>query len=90
MEPSLQSVIDVCRIALKEIDQSNIADKQLLIAVGNTGCGKSTMISSLVFGPEMLELKMKGSNGRRGGPRVIDQTEALKEKLKNEKLEGLF
>ena len=29
------------------------------MAIGNTGCGKSTMISSLVFGPEMHELTNK-------------------------------
>ena len=27
------------------------------MAVGNTGCGKSTMMTSLMFGPETLEVK---------------------------------
>ena len=29
----------------------------LIIAIGNTGCGKSTMITSLVNGPDSLEIR---------------------------------
>lgn len=28
-----------------------------IIALGNTGCGKSTMLTSLIYGPEALEVK---------------------------------
>ena len=28
----------------------------IILAVGNTGCGKSTMLTSLMYGPEALEL----------------------------------
>ena len=27
------------------------------MAVGNTGCGKSTMLTSLMYGPDALELR---------------------------------
>ena len=26
----------------------------LVVAIGNTGCGKSTMLSSVIFGPDSL------------------------------------
>lgn len=28
-----------------------------IIALGNTGCGKSTMFNSIIYGPECLQLK---------------------------------
>jgi len=34
-----------------------IKDQDLVIALGNTGCGKSTMLTSLLYGPEALEEK---------------------------------
>ena len=37
---------------LVDIDNAN-----LILAVGNTGCGKSTMMTSLMFGTEALEIK---------------------------------
>lgn len=39
----------------EQLDRTN--DQDLILAVGNTGCGKSTMLSSLIFGPENLEIK---------------------------------
>ena len=44
-----------------------------MIAIGNTGCGKSTMLSSLMFGPDKLEEK-ENKNGRK----VLDQKEGYK------------
>lgn len=32
-------------------------DADLILAIGSTGCGKSTMMTSLVFGPNALEIK---------------------------------
>ena len=37
---------------LNELNNSN-----LILAVGSTGCGKSTMLTSLMFGSDALELK---------------------------------
>lgn len=42
----------------KIFDLLNIfKDKNLILPIGYTGCGKSTLITSLVFGPESLEKK---------------------------------
>ena len=35
-----------------------IRGHHVILAVGNTGCGKSTMLTSLVFGPDSLEEKV--------------------------------
>ena len=29
-----------------------------VLAIGNTGCGKSTMLSALIYGPEQLEVQV--------------------------------
>lgn len=57
MEPTLENLIDVCQAVFANLE--HIRDCELIMAIGNTGCGKSTMISSLVFGPEMHELTNK-------------------------------
>jgi ABC-type dipeptide/oligopeptide/nickel transport system ATPase component len=36
-----------------------VQDKSLLLSIGNTGCGKSTMMTSLMFGTKALEVKNK-------------------------------
>ena len=33
-----------------------LQNKNIILAVGNTGCGKSTMLTSLMYGPESLEM----------------------------------
>lgn len=33
-----------------------VKDKDLVIALGNTDTGKSTMLSSLIYGPDKLEV----------------------------------
>ena len=38
-----------------------VQDKSLLLSIGNTGCGKSTMMTSLMFGTKALEVKNKQS-----------------------------
>lgn len=32
-------------------------DQDVVLAIGTTGCGKSTMLNSLIWGPESLEIK---------------------------------
>ena len=34
-----------------------VRDSQCIIALGNTGCGKSTMFNSLIYGSENLKIK---------------------------------
>ena len=36
---------------------SVVKDSPCIIALGNTGCGKSTMFNSLIYGPECLKKK---------------------------------
>ena len=44
---------------MKRIDK-NLKDKEGIIAVGNTGSGKSTMLNSLMHGPMALnEIKLE-------------------------------
>ena len=35
-------------------------DRDLVVAVGKTGCGKSTILQALIHGPNSLELKAIG------------------------------
>ena len=51
---SLENIVKVSEEAFKKI--SHLKNFDLLLALGNTGCGKSTMITSLVFGHENLEI----------------------------------
>lgn len=34
-----------------------VSDCNLILAIGNTGCGKSTMMTSIMFGTDSLEFK---------------------------------
>ena len=54
LELNLSNIVEVSKVAIDTI--SHLKDKELLVVVGNTGCGKSTMISSLAFGPQMHRL----------------------------------
>lgn len=45
----------VLKSLLKKIDLIQFKKKQAIIAVGNTGCGKSTMLNGLMYGPLELE-----------------------------------
>ena len=47
----LMECLDQCFKAL-----SKLQDYDLILAIGNTGSGKSTMLYSLVYGPDELEV----------------------------------
>lgn len=75
---TLDNVIKVCEVVLEKIKEQKIENETLLLAIGNTGCGKSTMISSLVFGPNRHELRDKlfdAVDGKKKKPKIkiIDQ-----------------
>jgi len=57
-EPNLYTVANVLQVAFQSLQA--IDGEDLLITLGNTGCGKSTMLSSLLFGPESLEVTKQG------------------------------
>jgi len=55
---NLPNIANVVREAFENLDA--IDDHDLILAIGNTGCGKSTMLSSVLFGTESLEIIKKG------------------------------
>lgn len=79
---SLDNITMVLREAYKTLADNQLSD--IVLAVGNTGCGKSTLFSALVFGPDALEekrieiprLKQDGTPyvNRRGEPQVQRRT----------------
>ena len=64
-------------IFLKKVQSyiEHLADENAVILFGNTGCGKSTLILSMVYGPSALE-EVYIDNGKR---KVI----SLKKEVKN-------
>lgn len=56
MSLSLDNLVSCLEQAFQEMKIERYANQNLVMAIGNTGCGKSTMLSSLLFGPESLKL----------------------------------
>ena len=50
---NIKTLKDCLAKAFKALDL--IKGHEMIVAIGNTGCGKSTMLTSLVFGPAALE-----------------------------------
>lgn len=55
MPMTLDNMVLVLEQAYRTLQHIN--DANLILAVGNTGCGKSTMMTSLMFGSDALEVK---------------------------------
>ena len=55
MALSLDNMCLILEQAFKTL--MNIDNANLILAIGNTGCGKSTMMTSLMFGSDALEIK---------------------------------
>ena len=55
MKLTLDNLVKCLERAFNEIKIEQYANQNLVMAIGNTGCGKSTMLSSLLFGPESLK-----------------------------------
>ena len=55
---TLENLMNVLKQAYEYLDNvglsKNASQNNLIVAIGNTGCGKSTMLTSLVYGPESL------------------------------------
>lgn len=94
LQPSLENIVNVTEAAFKKI--SHLKNHEQLLVLGNTGCGKSTMITSLVFGTDKLqivkipEVKMVRGKEKKFYKNNIDQTEGFKEFLLKEQIKGLF
>lgn len=52
---NLKNIVSACREVFDQVEKAD--DKEIIIALGNPGSGKSTMVSSLVYGPHSLERK---------------------------------
>lgn len=60
---NLRSIFEVLSRAFDEFDKNNSfsmldKDDQVVLTYGMTGSGKSTLINSLLFGPESLQFKL--------------------------------
>ena len=53
LRKSIGNIAEVLNAALTKFEEVN--EKNVILAVGNTGSGKSTMLTSLIYGTEMLE-----------------------------------
>ena len=69
---NLNDMVDCLRSAKEHLEF--LQDGVVVLVLGNTGCGKSTMLSSLVYGPQNLVLKPDPKNNKR---KVIDKDKGL-------------
>ena len=51
----LSNIVIVLKEVFNRMDVKDLRERDLILAIGNTGSGKSTMFSSLVFGPDHLQ-----------------------------------
>lgn len=52
---TLKNVVNACKEVFPAIEKAD--DKEIVVALGNPGCGKSALFTSLVHGPSSLERK---------------------------------
>lgn len=71
---TMENVFDM----LQDRGFASLKDKTVVIALGSTGVGKSTMLNSLTFGPQALEMKKIEKP-------ATSQTGSKKKKNKNSK-----
>lgn len=74
MKCDLKSIYDVCNAAFGTLGAAK--DANLVVAIGNTGCGKSTMLSSIIYGTEGLEYKQ-----------ITEEVKIMKKNFKTKKME---
>ena len=73
----------ILKQAFKKLSQAK--DKEIVVAIGNSAAGKSTMLTSLIYGPQSLKLtviteKKMGPGGKEieRKEEVIDWTDGFK------------
>ena len=69
MKTSLLNLVVVIHEISQKLPQAK--DQDVVLAIGSTGCGKSTMLNAILWGPESLsvqkidvELRDRGGNTR--------------------------
>lgn len=55
MDMNLDNLRKVLEEAFRSFNQANLDD--IVMAIGNTGCGKSTLMGSMILGSDKLERK---------------------------------
>lgn len=56
MECTLTNLVSILKWAFEKV--KCVENQDVVVALGNTGCGKSTMFTSLIYGSDALELKV--------------------------------
>ena len=74
MRCELKNIYNVLKVAFETLGPADNAN--LVVAIGNTGCGKSTMLSSILFGPEFLENKQ-----------ITEEITSMKKNFKTKQME---
>ena len=83
MKCNLTNLIEILKRVKQYIIEEvpNLKYGDLIVAIGNTGCGKSTMLSSLIYGTEALHEVRVEDQERSGKVKkqkiVIDHKESL-------------
>ena len=79
MPCTLGNLIEILKRAQNYILEHvpNLSEGSLIIAIGNTGCGKSTMLTSLIYGTESLQETRIEDPERKNKKLVIEQKEML-------------
>lgn len=68
---NLSNLVNVLNKAYQLV-QTGAKGGDLLVCLGNTGCGKSTMLTSLIFGTDALDVKsIKKEIGHGGRKRIF-------------------
>lgn len=57
MKPDLINLQRILKAGFKKVDQ--VKFKNIILVIGNTGCGKSTILNSMILGAEKLEFVVK-------------------------------
>lgn len=95
----MKNIVSACKEVFPILEKAD--DKEIVVALGNAGCGKSTMFTSLVHGPEALErkkveyeLEIPSADGttvmKKKSQFHIEQTSDLKYELKEQGLHNQF
>lgn len=81
----------ILKQAFEKLNQAK--DKQIIVAIGNSAAGKSTMLTSLIYGPKCLEMrtiveKLNGPDGttRDRKDEVIDWTSEFRKRMEEERM----
>jgi hypothetical protein len=76
---TLENIAKYLNSSFKMLQQ--VKDKNVIMALGNTGCGKSTMLNALVMGPEVLQETSLTITMEINGAGGVKKTKTKKQKV---------